>query len=148
MLLKKCTLMDNGVKIVFALAEELGAPYQVESLWAVPMESGGYLIDNIPWYVREVALGDVVVAETADDGRLLFMGEVLQRSGNRTIRLQLAEESMARSGAIQEALERLGAESELDHTDLMAVNVPATCAAEVLKFLETGALQGHWLVVD
>lgn len=137
--------MDNGVKIVFGLADE---QYQVESLWAVPMESGGYLIDNIPWYVREVALGDVVEAAPGEDGRLYFAGEILRHSGNRTVRLRLAEESLPRSGAIQEALERLGAESELDPSDLMAVNIPAAVSEEARKFLEAGSLQGHWQIVD
>lgn len=137
--------MEDGVKIVFGLPADSG--YEVESLWGVPMESGGYLIDNIPWYVNEVALGDVVGAAQGDDGRLYFTGEVLSRSGNRTIRLRLAEESMRHSASIQEALERLGAESEVDPSDLMAVNAPASASAEILKLLETGALQGHWQLV-
>jgi hypothetical protein len=139
--------MDNGVKIVFDLQQdEFGyPPYAVESLWALPVEAGGgYTIDNIPWYVREVACGDVVAAAPGDDGRLRFTGEVLQRSGNQTLRIRLAEESIVRSEAIREAILRLGAESELDHTQLLAVNAPAERKEEVQRFLETGAAQGHW----
>ncbi len=142
MLLKKC--MDSDVKIVFELAQDGDAPYQVESLWAVPLDGGGYRIDNIPWYVSNIALGDVVAAAPRNDERLFFTGEILRRSGNRTIRVRLVEESIARSAAIHDAIERLGAKSELDHTDLLAVNAPADRLADVLKFLETGAAQGHW----
>ena len=138
--------MDSGVKIVFELEQDENGypPYQVESLWAVPLVEGGYQIDNVPWYVRDIACGDVVAAAPGDDGRLFFTGRILRRSGNRTMRVRLAEESIARSAAIHDAIERLGAESELDHTDRLAVNAPADRVAEVLKFLETGAAQGHW----
>lgn len=99
MLLKNC--MD-GVKIVFDLEQDDSGypPYQVESLWALPVETGGYRIDNIPWYVREIACGDVVAVLPGEDDRLRFSGEILHRSGNRTMRVRLAEESIARSAAI------------------------------------------------
>jgi hypothetical protein len=137
--------MEDGIKIVFGLPD--GSAYAVESLWAIPMANGGYLIDNIPWYVSDIALGDVVGADARDDGRLHFNGEVLRRSGNQTIRLRLAEESHRHASAIQEALERLGAESEVDPSQLMAINAPASGRDAVRKFLEAGALQGHWVFV-
>lgn len=61
-------------------------PASVESLWAVDQGDGTVKLDNVPWFVRGVACGDVVATQTDVDG-LRRAGDVVRRSENCTIRL-------------------------------------------------------------
>ena len=42
---------------------------EVESIWALPHTEGGYVIDNVPFFVPGISVGDRVGAENID-GRL------------------------------------------------------------------------------
>lgn len=58
---------------------------EVESLWAEPV-AAGYRIDNIPFYVQNLALGDVVAARQGEEGELL-LEHLVSASGHTTVRL-------------------------------------------------------------
>lgn len=109
----------NHVKILFEIENESGQ-VEVESVWAVPV-STGYRIDNIPFYAKEVAHNDIVMAEPDQDGMLRFIGLVAP-SGHSTIRLWFANE--ADVAAVRDALRRMGCPSELDLSRLVAVDIP------------------------
>ena len=63
---------NEVVKIRFGL--EQGAdgypPRGNEGLWAAPLGGGAYRVANLPWFVPDVALGDVVHAVADRDGVL------------------------------------------------------------------------------
>lgn len=61
-------------------------PVSVESLWAVGQADGTVRLDNVPWFVRGIACGDIVVVE-ADQGGMLCGGGVVRASENCTVRL-------------------------------------------------------------
>lgn len=50
--------MSARVKIRFSFTDASGNT-EIETMWAVTREDG-YELDNIPFYVKELALGDVV----------------------------------------------------------------------------------------
>jgi hypothetical protein len=94
--------------------------YEIESMWAV-VEERGYRLDNIPFYARSLAWGDVVSAEPDADGLLRFTG-VVAASGHSTIRLWF--ENTEPLKAVRDELRAMGCDSELDHIRLVAVDVP------------------------
>jgi hypothetical protein len=106
---------------------------EVETLWAVPVE-GGYRIDNIPFYVRGIAYGDVVRASPDGDGQLCFEA-LVSPSGHSTVRLWFANGSDVRD--VRDALRELGCGSELDMERLVAVDVPTEVRyTDVISFLD------------
>lgn len=70
------------VKVVFDLAghEHVAS----ESLWARPLPDGTFELDNVPFFVRAIACGDVVETEQRD-GCHWFV-RVARLSGNSTVR--------------------------------------------------------------
>ena len=61
-------------KIYFTLAIEDGfPPIGVETLNAKVCRDGTYEILNTPFFVKETAYNDIVIAELSDDGRLEFL---------------------------------------------------------------------------
>ncbi len=76
------------VKVRFRLEQDEDGypPAGSEGLWAVPLGGDAYRIDNTPWFARNVAVGDVFLAESDTDGRLWAI-ERLRWSGNCTIRV-------------------------------------------------------------
>jgi hypothetical protein len=49
----------------------------VESLWAVEQGDGTVKLDNIPWFVRGVACGDILATLTDEDG-VRWAGDVVR----------------------------------------------------------------------
>lgn len=122
----------SHVKVLFEVDSSAGGT-DLESMWAVPVESG-YQIDNIPFYANGVANRDVVSAFRDDDGMLRYSGLVLA-SGHSTVRLWFATETDV--GRIREALRTLGCSSEADSPRLLAVDIPPSVPYEKVRaFLE------------
>jgi uncharacterized protein DUF4265 len=75
-------------KVVFRVAEDDGSA-NVETLWAFDLGENRYRLDNSPFYAYSVSVGDVVFAPVDPaDGRPTF-ASVLEKSGNRTVRVIL-----------------------------------------------------------
>ena len=43
-----------------------------EELWATPVEGGSFRLDSTPFFVRDIAAGDVVSAVKTDEGLYRF----------------------------------------------------------------------------
>ncbi|MGW0766846.1 DUF4265 domain-containing protein [Streptomyces sp. NPDC002676] len=70
------------VKVHFRLEIVDGwPPASVESLWTVDQGDGTVRLDNIPWFVRGIACGDIVTTEPDEEG-VRWAGEVVGRSEN------------------------------------------------------------------
>ena len=68
------------VKVYFLFSEQDRAGgVEAESLWAEAVGDRKFRIDNLPFYVYGVSLGDIVVARLIE-GRLVF-DEVVARGG-------------------------------------------------------------------
>lgn len=118
-------------------------PSQWETLWAEPAGDGRFRIDNIPWYARDVAAGDVVEAHEADDGTLEF-DRVAERSGHSTVRVALYDPDETQE--LRDRLRALGCESELSHIPgFIGVDVPDSVdMAPVLDLLLRGHRDDRW----
>lgn len=114
---------DELVRVSFALGPD--APADAEGIWAVATDRGTYIVDNIPFYARGVALGDEVRADR--EGGRLWAGGVVAHSGAATLRFVIAAEDELR--ALQDMrwlagrLDALGIEHEDDEDRLLVASV-------------------------
>lgn len=134
--------MSEHTKILLAYQGSSSTDHEIESVWAVPV-AGGYQIDNIPFYARGVAFGDVVSAEKDSDGMLRF-DALIQPSGHSTVRLWFAKGKEHDVASIRQSLREMGCASELsDLARLIAVDVPLSVPYEkVRNFLDEGERGG------
>jgi Domain of unknown function (DUF4265) len=75
-------------KVLFRVPEEDGSA-NVETLWAFDLGEDRYRLDNSPFYAYSVSVGDVVYAPIDPDEGRATSSRVLEKSGNRTVRVIL-----------------------------------------------------------
>lgn len=75
--------MKGAVKIKFRLNDPEHP--RAESVNATSVGRGRYRINNVPFYARDVSLGDIVSGKESD-GELWYQ-KTLEKSGNGTMRL-------------------------------------------------------------
>ena len=133
--------MSERVKVRFPFKNSAGVS-ETETLWMIKRETG-YEIDNIPFYVQEVALGDVVAAHP-DEGGALWFSELVRPGGHSTLHLWFAQEKDVEP--VRAALRQLGCPSEVsDLPRLVAVDVPPEVPYEKVKeLLEQGEGSGQF----
>jgi hypothetical protein len=142
------TVEPPHVKVHFRMEVEDGwPPAGVESLWAVGVGEGEVRLDNVPFFVRGIACGDVVAVSPDEDGQL-WAGDVLRRSSNCTIRLIVTRDEgsgAARQSALR-AFQRLGVEGEgIERFGMVALDVPPTAdLRKVRKLLNHGVAERWW----
>ncbi|HZL36516.1 MAG TPA: DUF4265 domain-containing protein [Tepidisphaeraceae bacterium] len=131
-------------KVLFRLEKDDDGypPADVEGVWCVQLPDDGFVVDNIPFFARQVALGDVVSVEQASGE--LFYTSILQRSTNSLLRVVLFgnhDPSHLRS-----ELAKLGCATEQSHLQsLIAVNIPSKVKiGRVRQVLDEGCSQGLW----
>jgi hypothetical protein len=97
-------------------------PVASETLWAIPTGvAGHYRIDNVPFFVVGVSLGDVVLAK-AGERSLEFVG-VVEKSGHRTLGLRYWSDQVR--SALRTRLTELGCRVERgDARKVLAVDIP------------------------
>ncbi|MBW0275686.1 hypothetical protein ATM97_30240 [Nocardia sp. MH4] len=136
------------VRVVFRLPDDPSGwhAFRTERMWAVRLDEKRVRLDNIPFHAAGVALGDVIAVEADDEG-VLWAGDVLEPSGNCTIRVIPVEGCLRAEvrQAVLDAFEPLGVEGEGSATGLVALNVPADSDLEETKAtLAQGHADGLW----
>ena len=118
------------------------ASQQWEQLWCWPAEAG-FRVDNVPFFARGVACGDVISALRTDGGWLCF-DKTLARSGNSTFRIWLsADKSLDAEGVLRQ-LRNLGCRAEVTLERLIAIDVSPPLEEVVWKFVSKGFEIGEW----
>ena len=129
----------SRVKVYFDLAPDENGypPAKSEFLWCIPTEHGTYLIDNIPFFVRDISMGDEISADK--EGRQLHFARLLKKSKNSTVRVLLKK--TRRTASLRKQLSAFGCGSELmDELALLTVSIPPDAdIAEALAFLDKEA---------
>ncbi|MFE6920138.1 DUF4265 domain-containing protein [Nocardia sp. NPDC057663] len=136
------------VRVVFRLPDDPTGwhSFATERMWAVRVDETRVRLDNIPFHARDVACGDVLAVEADDDG-VLWAGDVLESSGNCTIRVIPADGCLRAEvrQAVLDAFEPLGVDGEGSRTGLVALNVPPSSDIEETKAtLAQGHADGLW----
>lgn len=124
--------MIDRVKILFEYDSGSPDSPELEAMWAIPTIEG-FKLDNIPFYARGIAAGDIVSASPDPDGMLRF--ESLVTSGQHsTVRLWFAKDHESEVQRIRQELRDLGCTSELsDLPRLVAVDIPPTISYDVVR---------------
>jgi len=131
--------MPTRAKLRFPFMNEAGRN-ETETMWAVRRDDG-YEIDNIPFYAKELALGDVGSTETDPDGVPWFK-TLVRPSGHSTVRLWFSNPNDV--VRIRDDLKRMGCASEVsDQPRLVAVDIPPGVPYPSVKaFLDKGERDG------
>jgi hypothetical protein len=105
-------------------------PFSVESLWGIETVSGTYRIDNLPFYVYEISLGDEVSAYMKE--KELIFNCLLKKSSNSTIRIFSKNENLLIE--LKNKLENLGCTWEFSNTkSLSSINIPNTVEIKAVE---------------
>ena len=135
---------EERVKVVVKLEkdEDDYPPVEYEGLWASSVGEGLFQIDNVPFFAKGIAWGDIVSATTEHDE--LRFRQVVRPSGHSTLRLMLYDEGEFPS--VRKFLEELGCAIERSHIPgLISVDVPPSVSLDELrKTLDAGEAQERW----
>lgn len=106
--------------------ELCGPEGDVETLWARPVGPDRYRLENSPFLAYGLSYQDLIEARPSAAGERPALVRVVQKSGNRTIRVLLdppANESAAAQAVLRELVD-MGCSVEGLHMRCIAVNVP------------------------
>lgn len=150
-MLSRMTVNDEDldyVRVTFRLPADPGGwhDYGTERMWAVRIDDQRVRLANIPFHARGVADGDVIAVHADADG-VLWAGDVVEPSGNCTVRLIPTEGCLRVEvrQAVLDAFAPLGIEGEGSRIGLVALNVPADSDIEETKAtLAQGRADGLW----
>lgn len=136
------------IQVEFALDrdEEGWPPVDREKIWANALSPDVVQVDSIPWFVRNIALGDLISVRPSREGAAAFI-EKLKWSGNCTVRIvPLGDDSKAGIRGVIERISGFGVELEvLGQFGLVAANVrPSVDLVGLKEALDLGEKQGLW----
>ncbi|MDO4640114.1 MAG: DUF4265 domain-containing protein [Neisseria sp.] len=127
------------MKKIFFRLEVVGdyPPVSMESIWAEPTKEGFFKIDNIPFYSKEVSLGDIVSAEKQEENYFLYRKTIVH-SNNSTIRIIFFNDDQELKDQVLARLTELGCSFEAFDEKFYAINVPITVDIELIyNFLDS-----------
>ena len=117
---------DPDAKVLFRVSRDDETDLaDVETLWAWNLGNDLYKLDNFPYFAYSVSSGDVVYAPYHDDEEFPTFQKVVEKSGNRTIRISLVPpiEDGNDSDRILKQLGNLGCEFEGADRGYVVLNV-------------------------
>lgn len=136
--------------VVFPLVQDDDGwpPVGSERVWALPLGADTYRIDNVPWFVRNIAVGDIVRAIPDSPTTHPLFIEVVQPSDHVTIRL-ICFRSGGLQGDLGKALApftRLGVYGEgVTQYGMLALDIePSAPIEQVVALLRQGVSDGWW----
>ncbi len=124
-------MSDDYVKVLFKLEKEDEdyPPVDYERLWARPLGNSLFELDNIPFFVRGISVGDVVAAHPRE-GEVVF-SKLVRASGSSTLRIIIFEESHVEE--VRRQLQKLGCTTELNVSKMLGVDVPAQVDLQAVR---------------
>lgn len=137
-----------SAKVLFRVPYEDGST-QVEILWAYELGADKYRLDNLPFFAYGVSVADVVLAPFVDEEGFPTFQQVLEKSGNRTIRVIFEPplEPGNKSRVLLDQLVLRGAEYEGANPTFVVLNIPPKVDFDgVVKMLLDAQVQ--WEHVD
>ena len=140
---------DPNAHVVFQLSDEDGwPPVGTERLWAFRLGGNQYRIDNVPFFVCDLAVGDVVRTGLSVGGSDPVFSELVERSDHVTIRLICFEHGPLQ-GDVERALELftvLGVFGEgFPEYRMLALDIePTAPLPAIVETLRRGVDNGSW----
>jgi hypothetical protein len=101
-----------------------------------------FQVDSVPFFVKGVAVGDVVSAAETSENYYQYVRTV-SHGGHSTYRLYIEEEPIGQT--VQRELEGMGCSVEAAaQGSLIAVDVPPEREPQVREYLVKGVQEGRW----
>lgn len=118
-------------KILFVY--ESDGEYKIEGIWAKKGKDF-YKVDNIPFYIKNIAIGDIVSVEKDKDE--LFFNEIVKTSGHSTIQIVFFE--YKEKNRVLTELENFGCHwEESDNRNLVSIDIaPNINYKAIIQYLE------------
>jgi hypothetical protein len=137
---KKGNVKMSDSKILLTYKDAKGE-YQIESVWA-SRKGDYYEINNIPFFAKNIALGDLVSVEE-DEGALYFK-ELIKASGHSVVQLIILNGNDITQ--IGSELEKLGCTwEESNIRNWISVDIPQNVSYTfVKKYLDKGEKEERW----
>jgi hypothetical protein len=141
---------DELVHVVFPL--DVGGdgwpPVVAERVWAYDLGGGRFRIDNPPWFVRNLAVGDIVEAQAPATDQHPVFTSLITPSSHLTIRI-ICFRSGPLQGSLQAVLDRfvpLGVYAEgVAQYGMVALDIPPQAdKRQVYAELMRGSADGSW----
>lgn len=133
-------------KVLFRVPNEDGTA-EVETLWATRLGGNRYQLDNSPFYAYSVSWQDVVLAPWSEEEGFPTFERVLEKSGNRTVRVVFDPPVQAgnESERILQGLVERGCSYEGANSSYIAINIPPGVELEAIAawLVDCGALWEH-----
>lgn len=103
-------------------------PFSTERIWAKKTSAPYQLeLQNIPFFVRGIACGDIIKAKPDHERRELVFDGIVQHSGNSTVRVILRDKTPEMKERVLEIFRGAGCSWEFTNVDFhFAVDIPAT----------------------
>lgn len=141
-------ISTERIQVRFTLErdDEEWPPVDTEEVWAVALDANLARVDSIPWFIRDIAVGDLIDVQQVHEGRAVFRGK-LKWSGNCTLRvIPLVGDVEAGISDVIQRLSDYGVQIEvLRQFGLVAVNVsPSVDLVRLKRMLEVGEERGWW----
>ena len=127
--------MNEKVLLVYQDVDE----YKIESVWA--SKSGDYYrIENIPFFAKNVAFGDIVSVE--DEDGALYFDSLIEASGHSVVRIIMFNENDFSD--VTKSIEAMGCSWEGSRIKtLISVDIPPEISYDKVKaYLEKGRTEG------
>jgi hypothetical protein len=116
---------EPTAKVLFRVSDDDGDTY-VETLWAVPLGDDRYRLGNSPFYAYGVSWEDIVYAPFDALEEFPTFQRVLEKSGNRTVRVvfEAPPEPGNEADQILKGVEALGCSWEGASPRYFSINIP------------------------
>lgn len=118
--------------------------FEVERLWCTPVRDIIYIVDNIPFIAKNVALGDTITTEFDEEENEYYFDAFVEVSGNSTVRLYFEDHRLI--DEVRKQMNEFGCESELFlQRKIVAINVPKLVNYKEIKcYLDNGEAKSLW----
>jgi Domain of unknown function (DUF4265) len=127
MMSKSTPRRKNSPGEVSALLVLQGAR-DVENIWLKRVKGNTFEVRTIPFWAYNLSFGDKVEAAPDEDGDGLFINRVVEKGGNRTVRIAFNTASglsTAEAVKLRKYLDERGLEYEIFEPTMLAVNIPS-----------------------
>ena len=132
--IKSADMSHNSHKILFKFYSEVLEKEMAETLWAteVDRKKGHFKIDNIPFYVPNIATDDLIQAEYLEKEKTYFFKEIIQFSGNSIVRVIRLNKNFDTKD-IRQKLNKLGCNSEQWNEDYFVIEIPQNVKYKAIR---------------
>lgn len=126
--------MQKHEKILFRFHSNILDEEMVETLWAIELdkEKGLYKIDNIPFFLNQVASDDIIRAEFDEKEQGLIFKETVEFGENSLIQVVILDKNVD-TNKIRTEFSDLGCQSEKFKEGYFSMEVPSDLNFTMVK---------------